>query len=872
MSKTQDDELVMSLVHLALDQAPEHRESYIRSACTGDMELLSQVMVYVNWEVRMRGFLLDPLLPATAPEHHLQPGELLDNRFRVMRLLAEGGMGFVYEAVDEKLHKRVAIKCAKAGFRRRLFPEVRHACEISHPNVCRTFEIHTASTPHGEIDFLTMEFLDGETLKARLKRGRLPEGEARAIATQICQGLAEAHRHRVVHGDLKSNNVILTSSPDGAVRAVITDFGLAHGPVAPLDDSATFAGSSEVGGTPGYMAPELWKGAKATPASDVYALGVILYELATGQRPFSGPSWQASGALRPPAAHSKWDSVLERCLDPDPEKRFNDAVQVARALEPSRRRRWWLAAALVLMAAGTWIVAYRHATAPEESIVLALVPLEASLEDSVAAASVSQETYRELGRLRGGKRARLKVVPAQKSSGVTHLVHGRLAKENGRFVIHAFVTDARTRVNLATEDFGYTPAELRYAPVALAGMAASGLRLPALSVPDIKAAAREDYARGVEYTRKDSSLDQALRSLKRATESDPDSPLTWAALAEAQYFKYHATENIAWAESAWQSLDQAQRRDPDLAPVHRVNGLRFFSTAEYQRAEAEYLRSIELGSGASNAQTYWRLGQVYRRTKQTQQALAALKRAVELEPKWFKMYVQLGAFYWSQGDLKQAVQQFETAVRLAPNEPEAHYALGTAYSNQGRRDKAETELRAAIVPGGPVWASNNLANLLIREGKDLEAIPFLLNSSVASYRRWMNLGDAYRRIEQRQNSVNCYKNALEESGREMNQQPQDGSVRSHFAYLSARLGNKDRAESEIIQALTLSPGDREVLELAAWTYTALGRPEKAVDKLEQLPDEALREAARSPNLADLRRDPRFNQLLASRQVSSGENK
>src|ERR1700761_4016634 len=132
MPKAQDDELVMSLVQLALEQAPEHRESYVRSACTDDMELLSQVMVYVNWEVRMRGFLLDPILTA-APEHHLQAGELLDNRFRVVRLLAEGGMGFVYEAVDEKLRKRVAIKCAKAGFRKRLFPEVRHACEISHP-------------------------------------------------------------------------------------------------------------------------------------------------------------------------------------------------------------------------------------------------------------------------------------------------------------------------------------------------------------------------------------------------------------------------------------------------------------------------------------------------------------------------------------------------------------------------------------------------------------------------------------------------------------------------------------------------------------------------------------------------------------------
>jgi len=231
----------------------------------------------------MEGFLLDPLCRPLAIQHRLETGDLLDGRFRIVRELAQGGMGIVYEAVDERLGKRIALKCAKAGFHNRLSPEVRHASEISHPNVCRIFEIHTASTSHGEIDFFTMEFLDGETLTARLRRGRLPEAEADAIAMQLCQGLAEAHRHRVVHGDLKSNNVILTRGADGGVRAVITDFGLARGSLPQVDASdAPTAGSSEAGGTPGYMAPELSKGGKPTAASDVYALGVILCELSTG--------------------------------------------------------------------------------------------------------------------------------------------------------------------------------------------------------------------------------------------------------------------------------------------------------------------------------------------------------------------------------------------------------------------------------------------------------------------------------------------------------------------------------------------------------------------------------------------------------------
>src|SRR5262249_52895334 len=159
----------------------------------------------------------------------------------------------------------IAIKCAKTGFQKRLPPEVRHAREIAHPNVCKIFEIHTASTPDGEIDFLAMEFLDGETLTERLRRGRLAENAARTMGRQLCAGLAEAHRNQVIHGDLKSNNVILTAGADGGIRAVITDFGLARRP----ESSQRTSQSGEPGGTPDYMAPELWNGEKASVESDI---------------------------------------------------------------------------------------------------------------------------------------------------------------------------------------------------------------------------------------------------------------------------------------------------------------------------------------------------------------------------------------------------------------------------------------------------------------------------------------------------------------------------------------------------------------------------------------------------------------------------
>jgi eukaryotic-like serine/threonine-protein kinase len=180
-----------------------------------------------------------------------------------VREVAHGGMGIVYEVMDEKLGRRVAIKCAKAGFGKQLPPEVRHAREISHPNVCKIFEIHSASTDHGEIDSISMEYLEGETLTARLRRRPSSKTEARTIARQLFADLSEAHRNNVIHGDLKSNNVILATGPDESARALIMDFGLARMPGA----SGVSASSAGPAGTPDYMAPELWRGTRASVAS-----------------------------------------------------------------------------------------------------------------------------------------------------------------------------------------------------------------------------------------------------------------------------------------------------------------------------------------------------------------------------------------------------------------------------------------------------------------------------------------------------------------------------------------------------------------------------------------------------------------------------
>jgi serine/threonine protein kinase len=208
----------------------------------------------------MGRFLLEPFRTLEVFDPVLEPGEVLEGRFRTERQVGEGGMAIVYEAIDKVPDKRIALKCAKAGFETRLNSEVRHATEIAHDNICRIFDFHTAGRDRRKIDFLTREFLDGRTLTERLRGGRLPEPEAYDIARQISAGLAAAHRNRVIHGDLKINNIILTKAVDGKLRAVITDFGISSKcrGLEPRGSAPTET-DEPVGGARDYMTPELWK-------------------------------------------------------------------------------------------------------------------------------------------------------------------------------------------------------------------------------------------------------------------------------------------------------------------------------------------------------------------------------------------------------------------------------------------------------------------------------------------------------------------------------------------------------------------------------------------------------------------------------------
>jgi hypothetical protein len=264
------------------------------------------------------------------------PGKVLAGRYRVVERVGQGGMGEVYRAEDLKLGQQVALKFLPAGLdqdhekRERFFSEVRLARQISHPNVSRVYDI-------GDVDgapFLSMEFVDGEDLLSLLRRiGRLPADKANEIAREICTGLAAIHERGVLHRDLKPANVML----DGRGHARITDFGLAE-----LQGGAV-VDEEMIVGTPAYMSPEVLEGRPADTKSDLYSLGLVLYELFTGKRVWEASSIDELIRIRrthtPPSPSSyvrdidpAVERVIQRCLEKDPRRRLPSAVAAAAAL------------------------------------------------------------------------------------------------------------------------------------------------------------------------------------------------------------------------------------------------------------------------------------------------------------------------------------------------------------------------------------------------------------------------------------------------------------------------------------------------------------------------------------------------------------
>lgn len=334
------------IFQVAAEQPTATRAAFLTHACGGDTSLRLRIEDMLRDHSRSGGLLDTPPWQQAAgdPAKTLcfRPGQVVAGRYEIVRFIARGGMGEVYEAKDLEFNDPIALKTLLPQIAvveemvLRFKREIQLSRKIAHPNVCKMFDItrHPAGEPSpSQTICLTMEFLPGVTLQQALETTPvMPPPRALRILTQVADALEAAHIAGVVHRDLKASNIMLVPTMGDTTRAVVMDFGLARR-VHQLESEGRLTQTGKILGTWDYMAPEMLDGGHPSPASDIYALGILAYVLVTGDRPFPGdsalsavirrsrervppPSWAA------PDVPPHWDEAILKCLEVDPAQRY----------------------------------------------------------------------------------------------------------------------------------------------------------------------------------------------------------------------------------------------------------------------------------------------------------------------------------------------------------------------------------------------------------------------------------------------------------------------------------------------------------------------------------------------------------------------
>ena len=536
-----------------------------------------------------------------------QSGDVLLGRFKLVRLVGRGGMGEVYEARDLRLHATVALKTVRASHAtntellERLRREVQLARAVTHPQVCRVFDFHEGTSPGGAaLAFVTMEYLDGETLADRLRTGPFSPRDALNLLQQMADGLAAIHAKGLVHRDFKPGNVMLVLE-QGKIRAVVTDFGIARPASSGKPDTGwegTEAGA--VVGSPAYMSPEQRAGGEVTARTDIYALGLVACEMVAGRVP-------AAGALQ--GMPLTWKRPLRRALDVDPARRYDNARKLVPALEKGRKR---LVAALGLtltLGAVTLVavVAFpgRPAADRHSIAVLPLTNLGGSREDDDFGEGLTEDIVSHLAKIEGmhvisrtstqmykGVRDKpLREIAAKLGAGT--VLEGTIRRVGGRVRIVTELIDARTDQHLWAETYNLDGKDALDVQADVAAKVATAL---ALQLSDVDSArmrrgsttnvdAYGHYLRGVSKTKQRDSepeknlLDknlEAIAEFQQAVALDPRYALAHAWLASA--YMHQAMYGVEdprvqgkWADKARAEVQKAKELEPSLSlsPLQR---------------------------------------------------------------------------------------------------------------------------------------------------------------------------------------------------------------------------------------------------------------------------------------------------------------
>jgi serine/threonine-protein kinase len=776
------------------------------------------------------------------------------SHYKILGQLGAGGMGVVYRAHDEQLDRDVAFKLlpdesvGNEAARARLLREARTASALTHPHICHVYE----AGKEDDHVYIAMELLVGRALSDAIPPGGLPLETVLRIGTQVAEALAHAHRNGVIHRDLKANNVIVTEEG----RAVVLDFGLAKRELMEEEGSSELlsiapTATGVVMGTPAYLSPEVLQGERATAQSDIWALGVMLYDMASGDLPFHGRSMaELAGAILkdlpaplPERLHPGLRAIIQRCLAKEPSQRYKLASEVQAALqalqpgsgavERHTHPHWgrWAAYAagvagiVVIVLLATDAIPWRGLVGGGSSggriqslAVLPLANLSGDPRQEYLADGLTDELIADLASIKSLKvisrtsamryKGASKPLPEiARELGVDGIVEGSVLRSNDRVRIKVELIDAARDRHLWTQSYDRDMRDVLALQSDVGRDIAERIHVQlspreqerVAGARPVNPQAYELYLRGRYYWNKRTAdaLRQALDNFNQAVRIDSTYAVAYAGLADTYVLMpvYAGTSPLESYPPARAAALKALKIDEHLAEAHASLGrVKNFYDWDWTGAETEFRRAIELKPSLSTAHHWYSI--YLRDVGRIKEAIAEANRALELDPVSLIINTNLGDTFFYAGQFDQAVAQHRKTLLLDPDFMSAHLYLGRALEQKGMLQDAVAEFqKARSLAGKGTSALGDLARAYALAGKRADArglLNELLDLSKRGASLEVDIALVYLALGDRDQAFQYLEKAYRgRSGlNDLKVDPRFGSLRAdpRFQDLLARLG------------------------------------------------------------------------------------
>jgi serine/threonine-protein kinase len=836
--------------------------------------------------------------------------------YRLIRHLGEGGMGQVWLAHDTRLEREVALKQllpdAGPDAHARILHEGRAAARITHPNIAAVHDV----IEHDGRMFIVMEYVEGETLADRLARGRLTATEVIDIARQLCDGLAAAHATGIIHRDLKPRNIQVT--PSGVVK--ILDFGVARAVPMAAASAETVAGPIPGGaggkthfgnaGTVPYMSPENLHGRRVDARSDIFSLGVTLYELVVGRRAFSQQDAVARAAVittLPPAAHvaepsvPRWLSdVITKAMALRPDERYQSAKEIRAAIDTrtsqanARRRTVPTAAALIVAVIAVVIALWASGVIgghPIRPTTIAVLPVEAA--DNVPASDFAARGIEALAVANLGAMPNIRVVSRAALAGKSRDDLAAIARDlHVNYAVDLHLNAATPQLQLSARVRGNNGADLWSSMLSgdqwnvertlLDGFATAFRTADVwprgLSEPDaakLKRLPTTNPDALNEYTQARALLDRldipanvtrARDLLKSAVSRDPSFGLGYATLVTAYWMEYDRTKNPALLAPATDAAAAALRNSPDAGDTYIALAVVQSMSGRREEAVASLNRAIQLQP--DNDEAYRTLALVLTDRGDFAGADAAARKAIAIRPRSWTLHNALGLAYYKAARYREAAEEFRVVTELEPSSPRGFQMAGAAMQQLGEIDQAIGNYEHAIRLGPSPNAYSNLALTYYQAGRFDEAARTFrqaADADPASAVLRRNLGDALVKAKHPAEAREAYGSCVALGNKTLTLNKADPPTIALIALCEAKLGQRAEALKHGKEALALAPTSRDVVYKNAAIAALLNDRDRALKLLEDaisrgVPPNGARD---DDDLASLRTLPEFKRLTSA---------